>query len=777
MKVLSFLVVLVFSAGGFAQERGVGTWIDYLPYGEVHTVVKQGNKVYGATPFALVEIDVRDMAASRLSRVTGLSGTNVTALAASDALNVVVVGYASGSLDIIQGNTIRTYNDIQRSSDFPERGIQNINIQGSDAYISTQFGIVKYNLERREVSDTYLPGDGAAALEINSTCILNDTLYAATEEGMIAADLNNPLLRIGESWRRMSEVPMADSAYHDVISFNNQLIINKRSREFKKDSVLVRTETGWQTPAGFGNWNFFSLKVQGDMLMVARNEDVVFLNSDYETEFNIFTYETEELPAPRDIISGDNPEEYWIADNNQGVIRNERIWMNDRFLLQSPQASRARRFDFAHGKSYVASGGITVRQVPQFTRDGFFIQNNNTGVWKNYSFRNYPEMEDYFDFVDIAADRNASNRFYTASYSNGVLAWEDDELVAVYNNTNTPLGGDDRSEDEPDIQVSSIAVDDENNLWMTVTNVQEALAVKTEDDEFYSYNFAGLIDFGDRVGDVLITSNGHKWVNLLDKGILVFDDNGTLNNTDDDQALILNAQEGSGNLPSTGVLSMAEDNSGRIWVGTDQGVAVFFSPSNVTEANNDVDAQQIFVQVDGFTQYLLENEAVTAIAIDGADRKWFATEGSGVFLMSADGTEQIFHFTEANSSLLSDVVVALDVNPFNGEVLIATDAGLTAFKGTATAPDALMQDVYAYPNPVHPHFTGNIAIKGLARDARVKITDINGNLVFDTRAEGGQAIWNGNGPNGSRVPTGIYLVFAADQQGVESVATKIMFVN
>lgn len=777
MKILSSLILVLISMFARAQQGGVGTWIDYLPYGEVHTVVKQGNKLYGATPFALVEIDLRDNAASRLSRVTGLSGTNVTALAASEVLNLVVVGYASGSLDIIEGNRIRTYNDIQRSSGFPERGIQNIQIVGTEAYISTQFGIVKYNLDRREVRDTYLLGSGGNPLQINSTTILNDTLYAATESGLLAADVNNPLLRISDSWRRMTEIPMPDSAYHDVVAFNNQLIINKRSSNFKRDSLMVRTETGWETPAGFGNWNFFSLKPMGDTLAVARNEDVIFLSTDFEEEFNLFTYETSELPQPRDVIKGDNPEEFWIADYNQGVIRNERIWVNDRFLLQSPQSSRARRFDFAHGKTYVASGGLSIRQVPQFTRDGFYIQNNNTAVWKNYSFRNYPEIEMFFDFVDIAADRRSSDRFYTASYSNGILVWENDELVEVYNNTNSPLGGEDRSNDEPDIQVSSITVDDDNNLWATVTNVPHALAVKTEDGDFYSYNFAGLVDFGDRVGDVLITSNGHKWVNLIDKGILVFDDNGTLDDIDDDRARILNAQEGSGNLPSTGVLCMAEDNSGRIWVGTDQGVAVFFSPSNVLESNADVDAQQIFVQVDGFTQYLMENEAVTAIAVDGADRKWFTTEGSGVFLMSADGTQQIFHFTEDNSELLSDIVVALDVNPFNGEVMIATESGLVAFKGTATAPDALMQDVYAYPNPVHPYFTGNIAIKGLARGARVKITDINGNLVFDTRAEGGQAIWNGQGPNGDRVPTGIYLVFAADQQGVESVATKIMFVN
>lgn len=777
---MRFVFLLSLLLGGFlleAQTGGVGTWRDYLPYGRVHTVVKQGNKVYGATPPALVEINIKEKSVSRLSRITGLSGTGVTAMAASDVLNLVIVGYRSGTIDIIDGNRVQTFNDIQRTSRFPERGINSILVDGEFAYISTEFGIVRYNLQRREVSQTYVLGSSASGMKVNKVAFSGDSIYAATDEGMFVGYRNDPLLRINTSWRKMTEIPMADSAYHDVLVYDNKLIINKQSDDFRRDSLMVRTETGWQTPEGFGNWNFFSLKDMGDSLAVVRNEDIAFLDKEFNVKFNIFTYESGVLPQPRDIIKGVEPEEFWIADNQQGVIRNERIWINDIFLLESPVSPRARRFDFRHGKTYVASGGLSIRQTPLFTRDGFFIQDNNTGKWSNYSFRNYPEIADFFDYVDIAAHPRDRSKFYVVSYSEGILEWEDDELISTVNNTNSVLGGEDRSTEEPDIQVSSIEFDNDENLWITVTNIPDALAVKTAEGDIYSYNFGGLVDFGDRVGDVLIASNGYKWVNLIDRGILVFDDNGTPENKEDDRSRILNAQEGSGNLPSTGVLCLAEDNSGRIWVGTDQGVAVFFSPSNVLESNADVDAQQIFVQVDGFTQYLMENEAVTAIAVDGADRKWFGTEGSGVFLMSADGTEQIFHFTEDNSPLLSDNITGMGVNPLNGEVMIATENGLTAFKGSATEPDALMQDVYAYPNPVHPHYTGNIAIKGLARGARVKITDINGNLVFDTRAEGGQAVWNGNGPGGERVPTGIYLVFAADPQGMESVATKIMFVN
>jgi len=185
------------------------------------------------------------------------------------------------------------------------------------------------------------------------------------------------------------------------------------------------------------------------------------------------------------------------------------------------------------------------------------------------------------------------------------------------------------------------------------------------------------------------------------------------------------------------------------------------------------------IEQDGNAQFLLENERITVIAIDGANRKWLGTSSGGVFLMSEDGTEQILHFTEANSPLFSDEITAIGIDHLSGEVFIGTSKGIISYKGTATwgTQEFTPDDVYAYPNPVKPNYNGLIAIKGLVRDADVKITDAAGKVIFATIAEGGQAIWNGNSFSGSRAKSGVYLVFASNNDGKETFVTKILFIN
>ena len=259
-------------------------------------------------------------------------------------------------------------------------------------------------------------------------------------------------------------------------------------------------------------------------------------------------------------------------------------------------------------------------------------------------------------------------------------------------------------------------------------------------------------------------------------GVLVFDDRATLNTTSDDRKRKLGFTPGIGNIPGNEVYCLAEDEDGEIWVGTNDGVGVFYSPENVFNTSG-FDCQRILLEQDGTLQELLKGQEVTAIAVDGANRKWIATRGGGVFLMSADGTQEVRHFTATNSPLLSDNVVALAIDPISGEVFFSTDKGLISYNSDAIVGGEKNEDVMAYPNPVRPEYRGPIAIRGLVKDADVKITDIQGNVVFKTTALGGQAIWDGNNFSGQRAATGVYLVFITNEDGSETAITKILFVN
>jgi ligand-binding sensor domain-containing protein len=275
------------------------------------------------------------------------------------------------------------------------------------------------------------------------------------------------------------------------------------------------------------------------------------------------------------------------------------------------------------------------------------------------------------------------------------------------------------------------------------------------------------------VGDIVIDNSDQKWVILHQGGgIFLFKEN-SLDTDTDFQARKLTTQHG---LPSNEIYSVAIDHNGYVWVGTDQGVGVFYNPGRAFtgEAFN---AQLIVVEQDGFGAYLFENETINAIEVDGANKKWFGTTRSGVFLLSADARETIFHFNTQNSPLPSNNILDIAIMEKTGEVFFATDRGLVSFRGLATARERIHTDVYAYPNPVRPGYNGYIAIKGLVANARVKISDINGNLVYETISEGGQAIWNGKDLFGKRPSSGVYLVFSTNDDGSETIVSKILFIN
>ena len=211
-------------------------------------------------------------------------------------------------------------------------------------------------------------------------------------------------------------------------------------------------------------------------------------------------------------------------------------------------------------------------------------------------------------------------------------------------------------------------------------------------------------------------------------------------------------------------------------MGTDLGIVIYSNPERVFDDNN-FHAERIILTVGDVTQYLLNTEIVTAIAVDGANQKWLGTQNSGVYLVSDNGTKEIYHFTAENSPLLSDKIYGIGINHESGEVFFATDKGLISYRGSATMGSDEFRDVYVYPNPVRENYAGKITVRGLVSDVNVKITDISGNLVYETQADGGQATWNGKDFSGRRPSTGVYLVFCTNEDGSKTFITKFLFIK
>jgi hypothetical protein len=314
------------------------------------------------------------------------------------------------------------------------------------------------------------------------------------------------------------------------------------------------------------------------------------------------------------------------------------------------------------------------------------------------------------------------------------------------------------------------------------SGVEEPISVRNANGGWQSIRFADVIETNSllgfpELGKIIIDKNDQKWILVLKGGGLLVYKGGITADANSSNAKKLSTAPGNGGLPSADVLSIAEDKDGEIWIGTDKGIAVFYSPENIFGGGN-FDAQQILIEQDGHIQILLETENISAIAVDDANRKWIGTTKSGVFLMSPDGTQQIYHFDADNSPLLSNNIKSIVIDHLTGEIYFGTDKGIISFRGSAIAGKDCFEDVYSFPNPVKPDYSGPIAIKGLMENTTVKITDISGTLVYETKSEGGQALWYGKNFEGEKVSTGVYMVFCtSEDNSCQKTATKILLIK
>lgn len=743
-----------------AQPIAIENWQIHLPFNNTLKVVEAGNRIYAATGSAVFYYNKSDNSITRMSKVSGLSDVSVSTIAYHASGDILVIAYTNANIDLIRGGSIYNISDIKRKSILGDKSISNITIVNDMAYLASGFGIIVIDLNKNEIKDTYYITQGQDA--VNQVAVQNDTLYAASDAGLYQAPYSGSNLSDFNSWSLVSGISTGD--YGSITSLNGQLYLvesNNPTDTNKNDSIFVRTANGaWSNFDASLVENIHNVQASYNKIVLATGESVYV----YDTNGNLSSTYTNPINARHAIFDVDG--NIWIADYYAGLIQNNASWgMNP----NGPVSTRSFDFAIEDENLWVAPGGRTGDWNSGNVTDGLFSYINYSWASSDYSFYNYVK-----DFVQIVIDPNNKDRVFAGSWGYGVVELNKGAVVKVYNESNTDSALQSIAPNEPLIRIGGLDFDQSGNLWVASMGVDHLLTVKTPSGSWHSYEFEGL-GFGTRAGEVFVDEQGYKWMLINKGGIVVFDDNGTIGNTADDRDVRLVNAVGSGNV-SLDVISIAEDLDGEIWIGTNEGIYVFYSPSLVF-TNEDYDAQQILVEQDGYFQYLLETEAVNAIAVDGANRKWLGTENAGVFLMSEDGTTEIQHFTEDNSPLLSNNIIAIAINHKNGEVFFGTGNGIVSYKGTATEGAITHSEVYAYPNPVKEGYAGTIAINGLVTDADVKITDLTGSLIYETKALGGQAIWDGKNFNGDKAQTGIYLVFATNDLGTETVVTKIMFIN
>ncbi len=753
----------------FSQEIGIGEWRDHLPYSNGISLVEVGNKIFCATPYNIFYYNKEDYSVARLTKINGLTDMGISTIKYNTENQTLVVAYTNTNIDLLKGNVIINISDIKRKPILGNKTINNITFRAQYAYLACGFGIVVLDIDKEEISDTYYIGPEGGQINVyDITFDDQDSIYAATEAGIYKASLLSPNLADFSSWTKDLQVPYPELSYNIIEFFEGRIFANNTNEAFASDTVFMFDGQSWSRFDAVGNSKKGNIQSMYGRLVFANNSNVDVYDASLTRVY--FTYAPGDISIhPQDAII-DKDGFVWEADRFSGLVKTFNDgWSAEVIKLNGPKTADVFALSVTGKDLWGVPGGRDISWGNIWKRAETYGFVN--GSWVNLDYKNTPELEPARDMVCVVVDPANSKKFFGGTWGYGIFEFTNNELTTVYtdeNSTLQPITGFEK------INIGGLIFDNDHNLWVVNSNAASVLSVMMNDGSWHALSL-GSVATGIDVGEIVIDQMNQKWMLVRDHGLLVFNDNNTITNTNDDQAKKLNGNPGNGDLPGLKILCFAVDQDGELWLGSDEGVAVIYSPGNVFTGGN-YDAQRILVEQDGYVQYLLETEAVTAIAIDGANRKWFGTDRAGVFLMSEDGTHQILHFNAENSPLLSNSITSIVMND-DGEVFFGTSQGIISYKGTAPPPPPPGSEIYAYPNPVREDYNGVIAIKGLYQNSDVKITDVSGTLVFATKAEGSQAIWHGRNFNGDKVQTGVYLVFITNDDGSETAVTKILVIN
>tara|TARA_B110000459_G_scaffold190206_1_gene225065 strand:+ start:943 stop:3231 length:2289 start_codon:yes stop_codon:yes gene_type:complete len=748
-----------------AQDVPIGYWKDYQSYSSASYMTEADNKVYCVTNGGLFYINKDDKTINRMSKVTGLSDIGIKHVAYSKALKIIVITYENCNIDLIKNNQIINISDVKRKEITGLKLINNITLKDGTAYLSCTFGLVLIDLEKEEVKDTYELIENEYPCAINNMSYSLNSIYLSTSCGGFYADINSLFLNDFSNWNRETISREINDIYYSETS-DTALFANAALGPLNNTIDIVSGDNiESYNCAEIVEITFINNKlhrIYSDKIIISNGLNLIYSDTIYH----------EKIEKAQFSFS-DSENIIWVADSINGILKFGKDGYIENPMCEGPKENNIFSLEFLSNKLYACHGGHINFGPPPGSignKNGASVM-SEFDIWKNYD---YYDLNNAKDIVEVAEYNGVA---YFASYYNGIVEVKDDEVINRYTYENTggvlDIVGD--WQDDKRNSIADLKFDNFGNMWGLVSRVKNPLFVKTKNDEWYNFPLSPTQQF--HFDEILIDQYNQKWGIMGRKnGLFVFTDNNTISNTADDQYKLLNMSIGNGNLPSLDVYCFAEDLDGEIWVGTDKGIGVFYNPSSVFSDNN-FDAQQILITEGEYGQYLLSEEKVKCITIDGANRKWIGTEKAGIFLLSEDGVDEVLHFTSENSPLFSNNIIDIAINPNNGEVFIGTEKGLMSYRSDATIGSTIQSKTKIFPNPVRETYNGMIAISGLITDANIKITDINSNLVFEGFAKGGQASWNGKNKNGEKVSTGIYLVFSTDTNGIEKIVSKILFIH
>lgn len=763
MKNLFWIIVLLmFPFVSISQNL---LWEGYFSYNEVRDLSESENRLFAACETALFSKNRSTSEIKTFNTVDGLTGETISTIYHSQQFNRTFVGHDNGLLIMINEATeeITLLVGIRdQAGGIPpnKKKINHIYEHNSKLYISTDFALVEFKLTDFTFGDTFYISPTGAQAEVLETTVLNQEIYAVTlNHGIRYAPLSNPNLVNFEAWQTFDA-----GFWKGIVTFNDQLVA------INSNNIIYRfIGTSPSAVLNVGQ-SFLDLRSRGDKLIATTATRVVVMNESFSQIAVIQSTSIPDLTSnfTSATIIGDS---IYIGTFENGVIETS-ITNPSTFEVLLPQGpNRNNIFSITvtpSGTLWATYGDYSQFNNP-YPLDEYGISKLAQEEWLNIP---YEELLGAKSIVRITVSPTNENIVYASSYFSGLLKLEDDVATTLYNTTNSGLqslvlAG---NPNYVDIRIEQTAFDKEGNLWASNGLIANMLKVLRANGQWQSYDVSDVLGGFTSNSRMSIDKNNTKWLCTLDEGLIAFNENFS------NRLIKITEGQNDGNLPSSAVQCAVIDNRNQLWIGTRRGLRVLPSVDRFLN-EEELTTNSIIILDDGLAQELLFGQFITDIAVDGANNKWIGTADAGVFQFSPNGQQTLQRFTSANSPLPSNVINDIEINGTTGEVFIATSKGMVSFKGTSTKPNNNLQDVYVYPNPVRPGFDGTVKISGLTSKANVKVTDIEGNLVYEEISEGGTIEWDTTAFGKYKVASGVYMIFISTDDALDTTVKKVMIVR
>lgn len=743
----------------FAQSR-FPAWEEHFSYNKIVDLTSDSDKLYVASENAVFVYNHNTYELNTITSLDGLAGEMISSIAYSKDWNTLLIGYETGLIETVnlENATVKTYIDIvdKHTIQPNKKKINHFSVDENLAYVSTDYGISVLNLERQEFGDTYYIGYLGSHLAVNQAQIHGDYIYAATIEGIKRASLNSGSLIDYSLWLTLKE-----GEYRQLQSTGEQLYALLGENRIEKldgenfeliytDNTEVRGISASETHIVLYTYN----RVEAFDL----NFQHLGTYSVGGTEFSSAAFSSAWI---QDGV-------YYIGTDKYGVLAKAFSGGQAlQILPDGPLQNNVFAVEAQHGVVWASYGAVNYSFNP------YPLQEKGVSKWDGEQWTNLP-FESLFganSLVKIKINPQHPETVFFNSYQKGLLELYEDVPYKLYNQTNSPLEMTNNSESYG-IRLYGLDFDHKNNLWFVQTRMRKGLHKLSEDGQITSYDLEGVLPYDSELAltDLVVSKEGNVFFGTAENGLVGYNPV---------SRRFHRVPEGSnGGFPAYAyIYAMDIDQQGRLWIGTGKGLRVIQNTSNFFNPGANPTARQIIIMDGDVPQELLFEVPINAIHVDGANNKWIATATSGVFYVSANGQETIHHFTKANSPLPSNDIQDVTVDPVTGKVFFATTHGLMSFQGSATAAHDDLKQLHAYPNPVRPEYQGQVTIAGLMENTNVKITDLEGNLVFEATSQGGTVQWDTRAFGKHKVASGVYFVMANARDGQTTKVAKIMIIR